>query len=745
GRVSRNVDMLDTRQYLDMRYEAIKNDGLSITSRPNYDLQLWDTTKYTDWQKELIGGTAKYTNATASVSGGTGTIQYLVGGTLNRNSNVFPGSFFNKTGNIHFNINANSIDQRFKLSLTGSYAVNDNGIPSKDLTKAALMLAPNAPPLYNEDGTLNWAPNTTGSSSFNNPLGGTVFKEYELAINTLTSNAQISYLIIPGLTIKSSFGYNNIRGNTFYASLPSAYPPEDRSNNGTGRNSEFSNMNSFTWIAEPQLTFNKTLGKISLDVLAGNTFQKDKAEANIVSAEGFINDLLVRNLASATILRGRYDNAIYQYHALFGRLNMIVDRKYILNVTGRRDGSSRFGVNNQFNNFWSVGGAWIFTEEKKLGNNLSFLSFGKIRGSYGTTGSDQIGDYQYVNLYFTPQNQLPYQNTTTLVAGGITNPNLQWEETRKLQGGIDLGLFKDRILLNATYARNRSSNQLIYYVLPTISGVYGLTQNLPATVQNISWEFTLSATPVKTREFNWNCNVNLTIPRNEVIEFPDIENTPYANPESGIIIGQPIGAHPYYHYLGVDPARGLYALSNDNKQPVLGAGPDIGGRNKIISAQPSFYGGIVNTINYKGFSLDFLFQFVRQKGSRAMYFWNEFTPAGAFFDEYSNQPVSVLNRWEKPGNAKQIQKFTTGGFPIVTQSDAYFSYDASYVRLKNVSLSWQIPEKWLRTARLQNGSLYFRGQNLATLSRYSGLDPETQSSTTLPPLQLWTIGFSLVL
>ncbi|MBO9573908.1 MAG: TonB-dependent receptor plug domain-containing protein, partial [Chitinophagaceae bacterium] len=233
SRVGRRLAMLDTRQYLDMRYEAIKNDGLEIDDASNDDLRLWDTTRYTDWQKELIGGTASYTNATASVSGGSATVQYLVGGTLTRTTNVFPGSFANKTGNIHFNINAGSLDQRFKLALTGSYAVNNCGVPEVDLTKAALMLPPNAPPLYNEDGTLNFAPNASGHSTFVNPLGGTVFKDYENSFNALTSNAQISYSIFPGLLVKSSFGYNNIRGNGFFASLPSAYPPEDRNNVGT--------------------------------------------------------------------------------------------------------------------------------------------------------------------------------------------------------------------------------------------------------------------------------------------------------------------------------------------------------------------------------------------------------------------------------------------------------------------------------------------------------------------------------
>ncbi|WP_159451613.1 SusC/RagA family TonB-linked outer membrane protein [Pedobacter africanus] len=740
GRVGHEVEMLNTRQYLEMRYEGIKNDGLNINDFPNYDLRVWDTTRYTNWQKELIGGTAQYSNINASVSGGTEYVQYLVGATFNKSGTVFPGDFASKTGNLHFNLNTSSANQRFKFSLTGSYAVNGNGVPGTDLTKAALFLAPNAPPLYNEDGTLNWAPNASGSSTFDNPLTETAYRAYEHAVKSLNSNAQVGYVILPGLTVKGSFGYNNIQGNSFLSTSAERYPPEDRTSDQ--RYSSFNNLGSFSWIAEPQLTYAKLIGKIAIDALAGGTFQKNKAEQNFTQAYGFTSDLLVKSIRSATNVRAGYDNTIYQYSAVFGRLNATYDQKYVINLNIRRDGSSRFGENNLFHNFWSAGAGWIFTEEKIIGNVLPFLSFGKLRASYGTTGSDQIGNYQYLNNYYTPQSRLPYQNSAVLASSGLNNPNLQWEETRKMQSGLDLGAFKGRVLLNLTYARNRSSNQLIQYLLPSVTGSYSLLQNFPATVQNTSWEFSLVTNTVKTKDFAWTINANLTIPRNKLIAFPGIEESSYAKGLDGVIIGQPLGARPYARFLGIDPNSGYYSIANENNQPV-GLSQDAD-RNILISTQPRFYGGIGNTLNYKGFSLDLLFQFVRQKGPRELFFWNgSDNLPGAFVTQYSNQPVTVLNRWQKPGDNNLIQRFATGGILPVTETDAWFSYDASYIRLKNVSLSWQIPEKWLKSARIQNAGIYFRGQNLATITNYTGLDPETQNSTTLPPLQMWTVGFTV--
>ncbi|MBO9572684.1 MAG: SusC/RagA family TonB-linked outer membrane protein, partial [Chitinophagaceae bacterium] len=734
GKVAHKVNMLNTRQYLDMRYEAFRNDGLTINSGVYNDLQVWDTTKYTDWQKELIGGTARYSNFTASVSGGTSTIQYLVGGTLNRTTTVFPGNDASKTGNIHFNLSTASVNQRFKLSITGSYGINGNGVPSTDLTRAALLLAPNAPSLYNADGTLNWAPNAAGAATWGNPLASSQYAGYDFSTNSLTSNALLSYSIFHGLTLRSSFGYNSFQTNSFFEVTANAGPPETRENSSNA--AYFNNLNSYSWIAEPQLIFNRTIGKTSIDALAGGTFQKNFAEFTSVRGSGFVNDLLIRDLNSASSIEGGYDNTVYRYNALFGRLNFQFDKKYIFNITARRDGSSRFGENNLFNNFWSVGAGWIFTEEKGTGNMLSFLSFGKFRFSYGTTGNDGIGDYAYLNAYSSTLSSIPYQGATGLWTSGIANPYLEWEETRKLMGGIDLGFFKDRILFNLTYQRNRSSNQLQGYPLASFTGQSGFLTNRPATVQNTSWEFSLTTSNIKAKDFTWTTMANLTIPRNKLVAYPGIEETSLAKGLDGVIVGQPLGTLPYYHYLSVDPGVGLYTSSNENKEPVFGF-PSDEARNILISTDPAYYGGIVNTFGYKGFSLDFLFQFTRQKGPRNLYFFNGMSQPGEFSSEYSNQPVSVLNRWQKPGDDQPIQRFTTGfGTPSVTQTEEYFSWDASYIRLKNVSLSWQIPNSWSEKMHLQSGSVYFRGQNLATITKYSGLDPETQNSTTLPPLRL---------
>jgi hypothetical protein len=238
----------------------------------------------------------------------------------------------------------------------------------------------------------------------------------------------------------------------------------------------------------------------------------------------------------------------------------------------------------------------------------------------------------------------------------------------------------------------------------------------------------------------WTTTLNLTIPRNKLISFPNIEQTPYAAGNVGVIIGQPLGVSKVYAYGGVDTATGKYMILDANGNPSFtGSSVD---RNTIVNTLSKVYGGLGNSIQYKGVQLDFLFQFVIQKGPRQLYWQNETVP-GRFSSGFSNQPVTVLDRWQKPGDGVSVGRFTTSNsfftvYPI--SSDIYYDYNASYIRLKNISLSWQLSNKLLSKMHLQGMRLYIQGQNVATITKFTGLDPESQSTTTLPPLKLWTVG-----
>ena len=481
------------------------------------------------------------------------------------------------------------------------------------------------------------------------------------------------------------------------------------------------------------------IGKGKLEVLLGTTIHQMYTNGIQLLAFGFNSDQLLGDIAAApNLFPQSATNAVYKYNAAFGRLNYNWSDKYILDLSIRRDGSSRFGSANQFHNFGAVGVAWLFSNEGFIKNNLAFLSFGKLRVSYGTSGNDQIGDYKFLNLYTTTYAQVPYQGGVGLMPNGLTNPYLEWELTKKLEFGTNLGFIKDRILIGTSYYQNKSSNQLLGYSLPFITGANTIIRNFPATVQNSGWEFTLGTVNIKNKDFEWTSHLNLSIPASKLIAFANLASSGYA---SAFTIGQSMGDIRVYHFMGVDPANGIYKFADGHGG--FTSAPDtnyLASHSAIVNTLPKFYGGFDNTFRYKGFELDILFQFVKQIGPN-YYFGSTLSPAGV---SYQNEPTYLLNRWQKPKDISTYQSYNSDYSLSQPLSDAQLSdaaySDASYIRLKNLSLSWQLPGTWRTKTHLQNARLFILAQNLLTITNYLGLDPETRNSSTLPPLRVVTLG-----
>lgn len=473
------------------------------------------------------------------------------------------------------------------------------------------------------------------------------------------------------------------------------------------------------------------------------TIQQNNSDGQDLFATGFNSDAVMKDIHSAaSISVDATTNTVYRYNGAFGRINYNRQDKYIVNLTARRDGSSRFGAESQFHNFAAAGAAWIFSQEEFIRENLRFLSFGKLRGSYGTTGNDQIANYSFMNLYNSTGNSgVAYQGSTGLLVNGIPNPYLQWEDTKKLQVGIDLGLFKDRILLTGNYVYNRSSNQLLPYALPTTTGSSSITTNFPAVIQNTAWEFSLNTTNVKSGKLTWTSSFILTIPKNKLVSFPNLATSTYA---STLVIGQPLSITKVYHFLGVDPATGRYTFADRNGNPTSSPS-NPADKTVLINILPKYYGGLQNTFSYKGFQLDFLFQFVKQIGSDPGSFGGStFLPGTKFY----NQTTVPLNRWQKPGDITFIQRYSSNtslsqSYSNALSSDAVYSDAVSFIRLKNLSLSYQLPEKWQQQVRLRNCRLYMQCQNLLTITKYHGFDPETKGFSSLPPLRVVTFGLQV--
>lgn len=733
GRITRKLNLLNTNRYLLMRHEAKANDGASILST-DYDINgFWDTTRNTDWQKELLGNTAQYTNVNGTISGGNTSFQYLVGSTFHRETTVFPGTSADQKASGHISLSSVSLNEKFRMQLSASYLSDNNQLPLTDLTNSAILMAPDAPTIYNPDGTLNWKVNSSGASTWANPMAG-LYQSYQNKTNNLISDLVLSYRLLSGLDIKTNFGYNNIQTNELVQIPLVSYSPQLQQIGSSLRESFQTNNNIHSWVIEPSLNYRKVIGSGKLDFLLGTSIQQNSGAGNCVGATGFNSDAVLGDLLSAANIFIYGTTAYkYKYTGTFGRLNYVWMDKYIVDVTARRDGSSRFGSNNEYHNFGSIGFAWVFTQEHLIKDNLRFLSFGKLRGNIGTTGNDQIGDYGFLNLYKPVAVGTAFQGVTGISPTGLTNPYLQWEETRKIQGGIDLGFVKDRVLFAATYAYNRSSNELGNLPLPYITGYPSIVANLPATVQNTSLELSLNAKILRTRDFEWVARINFTIPKNKLIAYPSLSNSTF-------VVGQPLYVIKAYHFLGVSPTTGLYQVADIHGNATSSPNPTTDNTSLVNVGFPEYYGGLECSFTYKRLTVDFLCQFVKQKG--ANYYFGRYP--GAF---NTNNPTSVLNRWMKAGDIANIQRFNSNNslnnqFNIGSNSDAHYS-DASFIRIKNVSISYQLNSKGQARTGLKGLEIYLQGQNLWTVTSFKGSDPESKSATTLPPIAVLTAGLKI--
>ncbi|HEX8060246.1 MAG TPA: SusC/RagA family TonB-linked outer membrane protein [Cyclobacteriaceae bacterium] len=730
GKVGHFMKLLSTEQYLTMRHEAHKNDNFPIQPFEN-DLLAWDTTRYTDWQKTLIGGTSKITNAQLSFSGGSTNTQFQAGAGFYSEGTVFSGDFSDKKLSTHVSLSHQSTNKKFRLGLQNSLVIDNNSLPQADFTNTALNLPPVAPALYNEDGSLNWQNGTWPSNS--NPIASNLVK-YSTASQNLLSNLNVGYEIIPGLIVKSSFGYNTLASKDL-ALAPIA--ANDPSLNVTTGYSDHTSGLTQTWIAEPQLEYKKEVGAGQLTALIGSTFQQTTRSKEAIRAQGYTNDALLENIASAgslNTLSSDYTN--YKYAAFFGRLNYNLKGKYLLNLTARRDGSSRFGPERRFSNFGAIGAGWIFSEEFLKGSSI--LSFGKLRSSFGITGSDQIADYGYLDSYSATR--YSYQGRSGLVPTRLANPDYGWEKTQKGEIALDLGFVRDRLNLSAAYYRNESSNQLVGQTLPRITGFGSVQSNLPATVRNTGVEFVFRSTNINNGNLNWTTSITLTIPRNKLVSYPNIETSASANSWQ---VGKPVNMAKTFHYTGVDPQTGVFTYQDLNGN---GSGIDYPADLQATKALgQSYFGALTNSIQYKGFELTFMFQVVKQTGRNFLATPTAFGVPGV----YTNQPVEVMNRWQKPGDVTDIQKFTLIG----PGASLYYAgsggdnaiVDASFVKLKNASLSYTLPGSLSQSVKLQSVRIYLQGQNLLTFTKFVGLDPEIPVPNSLPSLRIITGGLQVSL
>lgn len=726
GRPTRTLDFMNTAEYVAMRKEAFSKDGVTPTVANAPDLLRWDTTRYTNWKKLLIGGTAKTSNAQLRFSGGSKNTQFSLGANYYKELTVFPGDVGNTRNSVHLSINHQTEDKKFLINISTSYGEDISNLFQQDITQY-INAIPNAPSPYDSSGKLNWSEN---GASYNNPMSY-LLRTYRTKTGRLTSNFLLLYKI-GKITLKSSFGYNNVQVNEKVMSPIAAQDPTTNPRGSAG----FADSEMRSWIIEPQLEYQETLFKKGkLIILGGASWQESVNDRKDIRASGYTTDLQLNSTAGASqITSTAFTNLYYRYQAIFGRLTYNYDKKYLLNVSYRRDGSSRFGSGRQYANFFSVGTGWIFKNENGSGSSNSILSFGKVRSSYGVTGNDQIGDYQYLDTW--SPTSFNYQGLAGIMPTRITNPYYSWEQKRNFELALELGMFSNSVMITTNWFLSRSDNQIIRYTLPTQTGSDNILRNFPGVVENRGWEVEIKSTNIRRKKFTWETNANITIPRNKLVSFPGLENSSYA---TTYIIGEPLNITRGYNYLGIDPVTGAYSFEDINRDGKINSQDFL----LLGTTSPVCYGGLENRFKIKNFDVSFLLQYVNQKGRDPIYS-NTFR-----YGQQINQPRAILDHWQKAGDEPMYQRYTqTSSSPAwlpgsqIASSSAAF-VDASFMRLKNVSISYHLKNQWMKRTKLKNFRVFLEGQNLFTITNFKNTDPETQSRLSLPPLRMIAAGLQL--
>ena len=733
SRATRTMDLLNTQQYLAMRREAFANDGVTPTVSNAPDLLVWDTTQYTDFKKMFTGGSARTTDLQFSVSGGTTQTQFLLNAGFYEETGFLSNSQSLKKKSLHLSLSHMTADKRAGIDLTASYALTNSDLLVSDMAYY-INTAPHFP-LYDSSGRLNWLSGNTplANIGLTNPLAD-LERKYEAEFNNIAANLLVFYSPAKGLKLKFHQGFQ------FGTQDETSILPRESLDPSTTQlaSAIFGNGTIKSWQAEPQVEYNIDFGDSKFNILTGLTFQERVNKSNYLFASNYSSDLLLFSPVGAgnTNISANYTQ--YRYSAVFARINYNLKNSYVVNFTGRRDGSSRFGPENRFANFGAVGAAWIFSENKWIKKNVPFLSFGKIRISHGVTGNDQIGDYRFLDTWSSSSSSATYQGAIGLQPTRLFNPNYSWEKNKKSEVAIDLGFFNDRILLSSAYYQNRCGNQLVNYALPVQTGFSSVQQNFDALLQNSGWEFSLSTRNIEKMDFEWSSSLNLSIPRNELISFPGLELTSY---RGVFTVGQPTTIKKHYQYLGINPTTGIYQFKDVDSNGVM----DLNDRSSIVNPVAKFYGGILNKFTFKRFQIDIFLEFRKQLGRNYLGTQGGFIPGY----HYYNHPTLVLGRWQKPGDIGQVQRFVaTVTSPALQPAQSWLSNstaiysNASFIRLKTLSLLYGIRFKKDKTKLL---NISMQAQNLLTITKYVGADPENQNLFAMPPLKVLTLGLQLTL
>jgi TonB-dependent starch-binding outer membrane protein SusC len=739
--VSRHLDVMTSDEFRTAFVEARTNNGQSATA-------LWLSNPYhpyylrtTDWQSIIMRDTyqtkndlnirGSNENFSYSVNLGYRDVKPVLVGTDYNQYNARANFTYKITDKIKAgtNISFSKIDYKRVLSGSGNYT---------SALRAALFTNPFYAPYDLGTGELvNWL----GDRAQRNPLALALKVPIQFNREWIILSQYVNWTIFKGLDLRSTVSTDM----SFIEQ--SSYTPRDFDSNTTadarrdiGR---FSKDENKSFLNENILTYNKKIKEHGINAVLGHSVSYNYRYGVTLDGQDYIDEFIrpIQNAAQTTnITENLAERAMISY---FGRLNYNYSSRYLGSFTMRRDGSSRFGSGNRYGYFPSASLGWRFSDEKFMNFSKKVLTDGKLRLSYGQTGNQDIGNYTWRGQHASGTRR--YNGNVAIVHEALSNYDLGWENTTQYNAGIDLTFFDGRLTANIDAYLKESDNLLYNFPLPDYTGFSSVATNF-GSIENKGLEFLINSVNLKGK-FNWNSSFNLSLNRNEITSLPYNEDIVVGS-YSLARVGEPIGVFYAFKSLGV------YARSSDNvwtspdgtiTRPVLKGSingePFKGGdmiwkdidnngiiddndREIIGSPHPLFIGGFGNTFSYKNFSLNIFFNF--SYGGKVM---NDLRRNRNKMLTTNSLGQDVRARWRKEGDVTNFPMLRYGDKMENFRESDFNLEDASYTRLKDVTLSYRIPSKNLKKSFIKGFNVYITGSNLLTWSNYTGYDPEVNTST----------------
>lgn len=721
--VRETIDLMNAAEYAELVNEVSVQNGQS----PVFDNPA-ALGEGTDWQDELFR-TAPMENYQLSFSGGQETIQYLFSVNYFNQQGIVENTGFDRFS-IRSNINA-ALSEKVKLgtnltiSRTNRTRINNEGneVDGSGIITDALIFSPTE--------AADAEVNLDFGSEVGNPVLYVERTTDDLVVNRVLGNLFLEYEVIEGLSLKTSFGADVItEKSNFY--LPQSVFDGDAVN---GEASVAVNQ-SINWLNENTISYRKEFGSDhSLNMVAGITLQQYDFESVSATARDFANDVLeYNNLGAGGNLSiaptsGANEWSLLSY--LF-RTNYILKGKYLFTVTGRYDGSSRFGSGNKYAFFPSAALGWRVIDEPFM-DNINFLSELKLRTSYGLTGSQEIGTF--ISLAALGSDQLVFGDAVAIgfFPGRFANPNLKWETTGQLDIGVDVGLLQGRINATLDYYYKKTEDLLLDVPVPNTTGQSSTLQNI-GELENEGFEFSVS-TVNTTGDFEWETSINLATNRQEILSLgPDEEillndlGGVYKVGSPGILkVGEPLGSFFGFKTDGIlqdeadviasgmDPTT---TQPGDRKLVDTDGDGDVDSDDRVILGQsaPTLFGGITNNFSYKGFDMSLFFQWVSGNSILNLQRTLLENPTGE-----ANQLKKVTNRWTPENRNNEIPR---AGSSNIDQVLDVFVEDGDFLRLRNITIGYDLTHSLLKSQVFSKARIYLSANNLLTFTDYSGFDPE---------------------